>query len=254
MRSLLLAVLLLPGMALAGGHYVYIPTFYTIPGQKPSVDSVCVPESAAVGQTSKSVNGDTLELIELNGKSRMCAGKDKPILAHVRLTPAADFASTLRVGLPPGFTELTPTDRDRFNGVRFEAEDRKRGLHVWVKSWRRDTTANFNQWLHNVRGEQVDGNARTQSRTEELEIDGCEARRWDLISPPGKSGLLVRATTWSWIETYIKGEHELVSVEVGAKSEDLDKLREELNAIAEGIQGLRGPIDASTETPAAPVP
>ena len=133
--------------ALGGGHYVYIPQFYVIPGQKPTHDEVCVGPEVPVGTKQKSFNGDTMEILSLDGHSQMCRAKDKPVLAHVLLTPAADFTSGLRIALPPGFKELQITDRNRFLGERFEAEDPKRAIHVWVKTWRRDRAASFNTWI-----------------------------------------------------------------------------------------------------------
>ena len=160
--------------ALGGGHYVYIPQFYVIPGQKPTHDEVCVGPEVPVGTTQKSFNGDTMEILSLDGRSKMCGAKDKPILAHVLLTPAADFTSGLRIALPPGFKELQITDRNRFLGERFEAEDAKRAIHVWVKTWRRDRAASFNAWIQKERASQIEGNERTESRTETLDLDGIE--------------------------------------------------------------------------------
>jgi hypothetical protein len=239
--------------ALAGGHYVYIPQFYVIPGQKPTRDEVCVTPEVPVGAKQKSLNGDVMEILSLNGRSTMCRDKTKPILAHVLLTPPSDFTSNLKIALPKGFQELQVTDRNRFYGERFEAEDRKRGLHVWVKSWRRDAATNFNAWVQSERTRQMEGNGRTQSRTETVDLDGIEARRWDLIAEP-PTGLFAKRR--AWIETYIKGEHEFVRIEIGLNADDLEKYRAELSSIAENLQGLREPLpanEAPTE-PAKPAP
>jgi hypothetical protein len=185
----------------------------------------------------------------------MCPGSQR-VLAHVQLTPASDFQSTLRIGLPAGFREAVVTDRDRFNGRRFIAQDLKRHLYLSVGSWRADKSGTFNAWIRQQRSAQIDGNARTTSRVEELEIDGCEARRWDLIGEPGKGGLLGKQPQRVWIETYIKGDHELAWIEVGVNADDLDKARDEMNAIAGSIQGLRDrPEDAAgTDTTASTHP
>ena len=226
-------------------HYVYIPQFYVIPGQKPTRDEVCVGPEVPVGTTQKSFNGDTMEILSLDGRSKMCGAKDKPILAHVLLTPAADFTSGLRIALPPGFKELPITDRNRFLGERFEAEDPKRAIHVWVKTWRRDRAASFNAWIQKERASQIEGNERTESRTETLDLDGIEARRWDLIDGPPK-GLFAKRR--AWIETYLKGDKELVRVEIGLNASDLETYRAELSSIAENIEGLKN--EAATPAPA----
>jgi len=237
--------------ALAGGHMVYIPQFYVIPGQKPTRDEVCVTAEVVVGAKSRSQNGDIMEITSLDGHSPMCREKDKAILAHVLLTPASDFTSSLRIGLPPSFRELPLTDRQRFYGERFEAEDSKRHMHVWIKSWRRDTAASFNTWIQRERGSQIDGNERTQSRTETFDLDGIEGRRWDLIDAPAK-GLFAKRR--AWVVTYLKGEKELVRIEVAVQADDLEKYREEITAIAEHMEGLHATPAPSETTDAAPTP
>ncbi len=235
--------------AVAGGHMVYIPQFYVIPGQKPTLDEVCVMADVSVGAKTRSQNGDVMEVTALNGRSPMCRDKDKSILAHVLLTPASDFNSSLKIGLPPGFRELPINDRQRFNGERFEAEDARRHMHVWIKSWRRDKSANFNTWIQRERGTQVDGNERTQSRTETFDLDGIEGRRWDLMDGPAKGMFAKRQ---AWVVTYLKGEKELVRIEVAVHAEDLEKYREEITAIAEHMEGLRAdgtPGDATGQNP-----
>jgi hypothetical protein len=244
-RLAAISLTLCAAAASAGGHMVYIPQFYVIPGQKPTQDEVCVTADVVAGAKTRSQNGDVMEITSLEGKSSMCLDKDKSILAHVMLTPASDFTSSLKIGLPPGFRETPITDRQRFYGERFEAEDRKRNLHVWIKSWRRDKAANFNTWIQHERGVQVDGNERTQSRTESFDLDGIEGRRWDLIDSPAK-GLFAKRQ--AWVVTYLKGEKELVRIEVAVHADDLDKYREEITAIAEHLEGLR--VGAAPSEPA----
>ncbi len=250
-RLAAVGLMLCAATASAGGHMVYIPQFYVIPGQKPTQDEVCVTADVAVGAKSRSQNGDVMEIISLNGTSAMCRNKDKAILAHVLLTPASDFTSSLKIGLPPGFRELPISDRNRFYGERFEAEDPKRHLHVWIKSWRRDNAASFNTWIQRERGSQVDGNERTQSRTETFDLDGIEGRRWDIIDAPAK-GLFAKRK--AWVMTYLKGDKELVRIEVAANADDLEKVREEITAIAEHLEGLRADRSPSETSESVPTP
>jgi hypothetical protein len=246
-----ISVTLCAAAASAGGHMVYIPQFYVIPGQKPTQDEVCVTADVVAGAKSRSQNGDIMEITSIGGKSPMCRDKDKAFLAHVLLTPASDFTSALKIGLPPGFRELPISDRNRFYGERFEAEDPKRHLHVWIKSWRRDHAASFNTWIQRERGGQVDGNERTQSRTETFELNGIEGRRWDLIDAPAK-GLFAKRK--AWVVTYLKGDKELVRIEVALNADDLEKVREEITSIAEHLEGLRADPAPSETTESTPTP
>jgi len=246
--ALTLASLALYGAAAwgrGGGGMVF--TYYTIPGKRPGLDNVCVTPELTVGAKSKNINGDVMEVTELLGKSAMCRAKDKPILAKVQLTPSADFTSTLKIGLPKDFVELPLTDKDRFDGKRFVANNRHRDITVYVSSWNRAGAVNFNTWIRQVRQNQIDGNDRTSSTVEELDFDGIEARRWVLMGGPAK-GMFAKKK--AWVETYIKGDKELVWVEVAINADDLDKHRDEIYAISESVSGLKAePTGAAEPAP-----
>jgi hypothetical protein len=167
----------------------------------------------------------------------------------VTLTPSSEFTSTLKIGLPSGFTEIPLSDKDRFDGKRFVSDNRHRAMTVFVSSWNRAATVNFNAWIRQVRQNEIDGNDRTSGTVEEFEIDGLEARRWVLTGGPAH-GMFAKQK--AWVKAFIKGDKELAFVEVAVNAADLEKDRDEIDAIIASVSGLK--IDAAAATTATPTP
>jgi len=228
-----LGLLAAPVLATAGGHGYYY--FTVIPGQKPTLDEVCVTTSVEVGAHSRNANGDDIAIKDIVGKSPMCKDKTKPLLAHVAYTASESFQSTLRIGLPEGFKEMPITDKERFEGLRFHAWNAKRSMAVFIHTWDRRAVPRFDNFVRDNKLRQIDGNDWTQSRMEEIEVDGLSARRWTTqASKP--AGLFAKAR--SYVETYVLGEKEIAAVQIGVNGDDLANEAVEINDIIAGLKGL----------------
>ena len=233
--------------------------FFFIPGSVTSAigDAItgaegdtCVAETAKVGDTFRSPNGNVSTIKSLSGTTSRCAKAELPIRALVEYSMSSSFTSKAGIDLPEGYVPQSLTNLHRFNGYLLRATNSATDSGVLVTSTKREVISDMTNYVSNLRPLQVKAlDDAQQSEIEQLTINGMRAWRYETT---GKTKNLF-GTRYTYQMTVLEGAKEVLTINAWTTAGNYDEKKAELKQLALNVSGMEAPpppVDLAKEAEA----
>jgi hypothetical protein len=215
-----------------------------------SEGDTCVAETAKIGDTFRSPNGNVATIKSLSGTSSRCAKAELPIRALVEYSMSSSFSSKAGIDLPEGYAPKSLTNLQRFNGYLLLASHNATDSGVLVTSTKRDVISEMTTYVTNLRPLQVKAlDDAQQSEIEQLTINGMKAWRYETA---GKAKNLF-GTRYTYQMTVLEGAKEVLAINAWTTSGNYDERKAELSKLAWSVSGVEvppPPVDLAKEAEA----
>lgn len=218
--------------------------FFPVPGKKAQAGDMCYPTTAKVGDVQTSINGATITIDSISGKSSLCSDPARPILAKTTYTASTTFSSKAGLDLPEGYTPVELTELARFNGILLTATNKSNESTVAAFAVRGEIISDFDRYVENHRaGAGNNLNNVKRGDLQKLTINGLPAGQYAF------SGDLknMYGTNMTYLVTLLKGRDEVVVVASGCPTKKYAKNFPEFTHISQSVVGVVGNPSAPVE-------
>jgi len=204
-------------------------------GSEKRSESLCVKETAKVGDVIPSGAGNTLKILSIEGKSPIyCKGVGQPIRAFVEYT--FSFKSSAGMKLSDDYEVKTLTEFQRYNGIYLIAASKSvKRKGIQVSSFEKKPNMDPTQILDNIEKLQISLlNEGIGKNYEKLVINGANAWRFEVVGKT-KSAFPIEMI---YLTTVIESDKEILLVATYDAAVDYEKDKDEFKKISTDITGL----------------
>lgn len=208
----------------------------------------CVKSTAKEGDTLTAPTGNIAKITKIYGSSPMCATAALPLLATVDYTSSVTFTPEAGIDLPDNFKTIGLSDRERFyQGIVLTAKTDDGRLFIKISATKRSVISDVRAFAAAFKQGNCTGFADCKmSDTEELEINGMRAWRWQFTTRRESYS----AQSYTHLMTFVEGSDEIVGIEAICPDGEYASLEGTFRTIASSVRGLGGPdVRNSGKTP-----